>query len=80
MVSPNPTDGVINIAFDLPQSMEVFPEILNAFGAVIQKLPAQQMLKGNIQTALQGVDSGVYFVKIEFLDGIVVKRVLLIRP
>lgn len=78
-VSPNPTDGVINIAFDLPQSMEVFPEILNAYGAVIQKLPAQQMLKGAIQTALQGVDSGVYFVKIEFLNGIMVKRVLLIR-
>ena len=78
-VSPNPTSGVINIAFDLPQSMEVFPEILNAYGAVVQKLPAQQMLKGKIQTALQGVGSGVYFVKIEFLDGIVVKRVLLMR-
>jgi Secretion system C-terminal sorting domain/SprB repeat len=78
-VSPNPSNGVINIAFDLPQSMEVSPEILNAYGAVIQKMPAQQMLKGNIQTALQGVGSGIYFVKIGFLDGIVVKRVLLMR-
>lgn len=77
IVSPNPTNGVINIAFDLPQSMEVFPEILNAYGALIQKLPPQQMLKGNIQTALQGVGPGIYFVKIEFSDGIVVKRVLL---
>lgn len=79
MVSPNPTNGMINIAFDLPKSMEVFPEIHNAYGALIQKLPAQHMMKGNIQTALQGVGSGVYFVKIEFLDGTVVKRVLFMR-
>lgn len=77
-VSPNPTNGLINIAFDLPQSMEVFPEILNAYGALIQKLPAQQMLKGTIQTALQGVGAGMYFVKIRFSGGMVVKRVLLL--
>jgi hypothetical protein len=77
VVSPNPSNGVINIAFDLPQSMEVFPEILNVYGAVIQKLPAQQMLKGTIQTTLQAVSSGIYFVKIELSGGIVIKRVLL---
>lgn len=78
-VSPNPTDGLINIGFDLSERMEVVLEIFNAYGAVIQKLPAQQMLKGNIQTALHGVGAGVYFVKIGFVGGMVVKRVLVVR-
>lgn len=78
-VSPNPTNGMINIAFDLPQSMEVVPEIINAYGTLIQKLPANQMSKGNIQASLHELSAGIYFVKIEFLDGIVVKRVLLMR-
>lgn len=78
VVSPNPTNGLINITFDLPQSMEVIPEILNLLGESILKLPTQQMLKGNIQTMLQGVGSGIYFVKIGFSGGMVVKRVLLV--
>ncbi|MDX2072004.1 MAG: pre-peptidase C-terminal domain-containing protein [Haliscomenobacter sp.] len=78
-VYPNPTDGLINITFDLPENMEIRPEILNAFGEVVQKLPPQQMLKGNLQTLLPGVESGIYFIQIGFPGGVVVKRVLLIR-
>ena len=78
-LSPNPTDGVIDIAFDLPQSIEVCPEILNAQGASMLKLPPQQMLKGNIQTDLRGLGAGIYFVKIVFFGGSVLKKVLLVR-
>lgn len=78
-LSPNPTDGVIDIAFDLPQSIEVCPEILNAQGASMLKLTPQQMLKGNIQTDLRGLGAGIYFVKIVFFGGSVLKKVLLVR-
>lgn len=78
-LSPNPTNGVIDIAFDLPQSMEVYPEILNAQGASMLKLTPQQMLKGNIHTDLRGLAAGIYFVKIVFSGGLVLKKVLLVR-
>lgn len=76
-VSPNPTTGAINIVFDLPQSITVAPEIVNVLGESITKLPKQQMLKGNIQAEIQGV--GIYFVKIVFEGGAVVKKVLVVR-
>ena len=78
-VSPNPTDGLINIAFDLPQRMEVAPEIFNALGELVVKLPRQWVLKGGIQTAIKGVGAGIYFVKVGFEGGVVVKRVLVVR-
>lgn len=78
-VSPNPTDGVINIAFDLPQRMEVAPEIFNALGELVVKLPRQWVLKGGIQTEIKGVAAGIYFVKVGFEGGMVVKRVLVVR-
>ncbi|WP_353484871.1 pre-peptidase C-terminal domain-containing protein [Haliscomenobacter sp.] len=78
-VSPNPTDGEIDIAFDLPRSIEVSAEILNAQGASMLKLPPQQMLKGIIHTELRGLEAGIYFVKIGFSGGLVLKKVLLVH-
>lgn len=78
-VSPNPTNGVININFDLPESVEVVPEIVNALGEAVAKLPRQQVLKGSIQTELEEVVTGIYFVKVVFEGGMVVKKVLLVR-
>lgn len=78
-VSPNPTDGEIDIAFDLPQSIDVSIEIINALGASMLKLPPQQMVKGNIHTELRGLGAGIYFVKIVFSGGLVLKKVLLVH-
>ena len=78
-LSPNPTNGLLDIAFDLPQSIEVSTEIIDALGASMLKLPPQQMLKGNIHTELRGLGAGIYFVKILFSGGFVVKKVLLVH-
>lgn len=78
-LSPNPTDGMIHITFDLPQSTEVLPEIFNALGESILQLPAQRVLKDNIRAGLYGVEAGIYFVKIVLPGGIIVKRVLVAR-
>lgn len=78
-ISPNPSNGLINVTFDLPQSTEVRPEIVNALGESITQLPPQQMLKGSIQMQIFGVGSGVYFLRLRFPEGLIVKRVLLIH-
>jgi hypothetical protein len=78
-VSPNPTDGLINVAFDLPERMEVALEIFNALGELVLRLPRQEVLKGGIQMELKGVGAGVYFLKVGFDGGMVVKRVLVGR-
>lgn len=78
-LSPNPTQGIINIAFDLPQSTEVAPEIFNALGESVLQLPRQRVLKDNVHATLQSVEAGVYFVKIALPGGMVVKRVLVVR-
>lgn len=78
-VSPNPTDGLINVAFDLPERMEVVVEIFNALGELVLRLPRQEVLKGGIKTELKGVAAGVYFLKVGFDGGMVVRRVLVGR-
>jgi hypothetical protein len=78
-VSPNPTDGLINVAFDLPERMEVTLEIFNALGELVLRLPRQEVLKGGIKTELRGVVAGVYFLKVGFDGGMVVRRVLVGR-
>ena len=78
-LSPNPTDGEIDIAFDLPQSIDVSTEIINALGASVLQLPTQQVLKGNIYTELRGLGAGIYFVKIAFPGGLVLKKLLLVH-
>lgn len=78
-LSPNPTQGTINITFDFPESTEVAPEIFNTLGESILQLPRQRVLKDNVQAVLQSVEAGVYFVKIALPGGMVVKRVLVVR-
>ncbi len=78
-ISPNPTDGLINIVFDLPERMEVTLEIFNALGELVLRLPRQEVLKGGIKTELRGVGAGVYFLKVGFDGGMVVRRVLVGR-
>jgi hypothetical protein len=70
---------LIDIAFDLPQSIEVSTEIINALGASVLQLPPQQVLKGNIHTELRGLGAGIYFVKIVFSGGLVLKKGLLVH-
>jgi hypothetical protein len=59
--------------------MEVALEIFNALGELVLRLPRQEVLKGGIKTELKGVGAGVYFLKVGFDGGMVVKRVLVGR-
>jgi hypothetical protein len=75
-IYPNPTRDWVNISFDLPESKVVFPEVFNALGESVLRLPAQQVLKESIPADLRGMEAGVYLLRLLFEEGAVVKRVV----
>jgi len=76
---PNPTNGLINIAFDLPETVNVNAEIVNILGETILKFSPQKIAQGTLQTNLANYGSGIYLIKISVLDGQIFKKILLTR-
>lgn len=78
-VFPNPTNGLVNIAFDLPETVNVNAEIVNALGETILKFSPQKVKQGTLRTDLSNFGSGIYLIRISVLDGQVFKKILLTR-
>ncbi|MFH0866227.1 MAG: T9SS type A sorting domain-containing protein [Bacteroidota bacterium] len=67
LIYPNPVDGVLYMT--LPQNSEI--EILNIQGQIIRRIAANENHK---PIDVSGFSSGMYFVKIITVKGIVVKK------
>ena len=78
-VFPNPTNGKFTIALDLPEQVVINPEIINALGESILRLPGYNVQKGSFDVDLTQQAAGIYFVKLNYKEGAVFKRVLLLH-
>jgi len=77
---PNPTTGITNIEYSLPNDGEVEFEIINLYGQKVysfnKKIPAGKHL---IDLNLNDFSAGIYYYTIEFKDKRLVKKMLLNR-
>jgi len=78
-VSPNPSDGVFYLTLDLPEQVSMDIEVVNQLGQRIMKLPGRSLFKSKIDINLQHQDAGAYFIKMAFAQGVITKRILLVK-
>jgi len=62
---PNPTRGSTEIAFSLPNSEEVRLAVYDAQGRLVKTLAEGTRSAGKHQVSVSGLESGVYFYRLE---------------
>jgi len=75
-IYPNPSNGSFNVTFDLAQNQNVTVEVINLQGQVVnsQSVVANAGAN-NLPVNMAGVATGVYFVKVQTIDGAITRRV-----
>jgi hypothetical protein len=76
-VSPNPTSGRFKVTLDLPTNALIQPEVINNLGETITNLSLYQIQRGSFEINLQTFSPGIYFVKLNFSEGSIIKRIVL---
>ncbi|MEM6770470.1 MAG: T9SS type A sorting domain-containing protein, partial [Bacteroidota bacterium] len=71
---PNPTDGILHLAYPL---LHGYPEVtvFNAAGQPVRKLAQLREL----QLSLSGLPGGVYVVRLRFPDGAMARKLVILR-
>lgn len=76
-IFPNPTTGIINVAFD-PGSDELQQiSILNTLGRKVYEVDTRGNSKDFYSVDLSGLAGGIYFVQCSFVSGCITRKVLL---
>jgi hypothetical protein len=70
LVYPNPTNGKINIKFELIKSMPLSISLFDACGRITKNLLEANKNRGEVQYNLTNLAKGVYFVKLETNTGL----------
>ena len=76
-VSPNPTNGPVNISVNLPENEEVSIAIFNTMGQQIAEVANGKVTNGSFSVNLQGNTNGMYYVKMNLKGTIVTKKIIL---
>ncbi len=83
---PNPFNPLINLRFGLVMAGRTKVDVFDVRGRRVVQLLDESLAAGHHQIAWQGRDgagrgvaSGVYFVKVEGPDGVLTRRVMLVR-
>ena len=78
-VSPNPTNGITNIALDLNRASNVSVSLINAMGQVVNTFDFGTVNAGsnNLTVNLNNYQNGVYFFNVKTDEGTTTKRILL---
>lgn len=75
-IYPNPSNGSFNVSFDLAQNQNVTVEVINLQGKVVNSLSVVAHAgANNLPVNLANVATGVYFVKVQTIDGAITRRV-----
>jgi hypothetical protein len=78
LIYPNPTQGILNIEFDLIGSKEVTLSLVNILGDVVYtKLIDNETIRYSNKLDLSNYSNGIYFVKLKKEDGVITKKVIL---
>lgn len=77
-LSPNPTRGVVNVAFELMQPASVQLELLNLFGEKMQLKKTGNLPQGlhRVSFELEGVPAGMYVLEFEVGDKVVSQKLV----
>ncbi|MDX2067169.1 MAG: pre-peptidase C-terminal domain-containing protein [Haliscomenobacter sp.] len=78
-VSPNPSDGMFLLTLDLPEQVIMNIEVLNQLGQSILRLPERSIFKNKVEINLHKQEAGGYFIRLAFAQGVITKRILLVR-
>jgi len=76
-VSPNPTNGPVNISVNLPENEEVSIAIFNTMGQQVATVANGKVSNGSFSVNLQGNTNGMYYVKMNLNGTIVTKKIIL---
>ena len=76
-VSPNPTNGPVNINVNLPENEEVSIAIFNTMGQQVAEVANGKVSNGRFSVNLQGNTNGMYYVKMNLNGAIVTKKIIL---
>lgn len=77
---PNPTTGILNLAFDRNEVQPTAIKVVNMLGATVAEITNASELAGEKVTLnLAGQSAGTYFVHIATQDNVVVRKVVLNR-
>jgi len=78
---PNPFNSIVTIVFDLPESNRVSLNVYNMLGQEISMLVNQSLEAGTHQIFwdASGLQSGVYFYRLQIKDKVEVSKMILLR-
>ena len=78
LIYPNPTQGILNIEFDLIGSKEVTLSLVNILGDVVYTESIDnETIRYSNKLDLSNYSNGIYFVKLKKEDGVITKKVIL---
>ena len=78
LVYPNPTNGLLNIQFDMLGSKEASLLIVNILGDIVYKEYIDKTtFKYSTQFNLENYSKGIYFVKLKKEDTIITKKIII---
>jgi len=85
-IRPNPSEGTVMISYSLPHSDEVEVSVYDATGKFVRRLVAGEVDAGRHVIEWDGRDyrglevgSGLYFIKLEAGDRILVRKLIMLR-
>tara|TARA_B100001093_G_scaffold171598_1_gene164436 strand:- start:4113 stop:8303 length:4191 start_codon:yes stop_codon:yes gene_type:complete len=76
-ISPNPTNGPVNISVNLPENEEVTISIFNTMGQQVASVVDGKVNNGRFSVNLQGNTNGMYYVKMNLNGAIITKKIIL---
>jgi len=80
ILSPNPTTGILNITFDVHEIKPTSIKIYNVLGEFVSDIShPNDLLMGNYSFDLSEQPNGTYFVQIKNGNGVITKKVNIIR-
>ncbi len=80
MVCPNPAVQYATISYSLKSATKVTLEIYNELGAkVVDVISSEKQSEGDYNYLFSAPQSGIYFVKLQTQDGVLVKRIVYTR-
>jgi len=78
-IYPNPTSGKLTIKFSFTDQLQTEITIYNLLGKLIYKIPQQKILKELFKVDFSDQPAGIYYVKVKTTEGILTRKVVIIR-
>ena len=76
-VYPNPTDGLVNVDFDLASNSPVEIEVIDAIGRTVDRWNSDNVMIVNQQFDLSNKEDGIYFIRVKANENVIVKQFIL---